>query len=114
MNEFNEILTRLIESAPLPVALFAAIGLSTVAFLTYQVARPVLGFLFSTKTALICFWAVLLIVSGGTALGYSQKGLEGGYQGFGVSALITGTLILGIFWLRKFVKWNYNEQEDYT
>ncbi len=30
----------------------------------------------------------------------------------GLGAMITGGVILAIYWLRKWIKWNYNEKEE--
>lgn len=113
MKDFNTALDLVLTFQPFITFSLAAIGLATVFLLIWQVLKPLVSYLATSRSHMLVFWCTLLIVGGFTLLGLGADANLGVYYGAGASASGTGLVVLGIYWLRKWVKWNYKEVEEY-
>lgn len=98
-------LNTVLNSYPVITFSLASIGLASIFWILYSFLKPLLSYFTESGHHLLIFWTVSLIIAGGAVLGYGQNSVKGACEGGGIASLVSGAVVLAIYWLHKWVKW---------
>lgn len=104
----NEALAHMMMLCPWLTAIFASIGLATLACATWALVKPFFEFLTANPLTLIVTLGSVLLLVGMTCLGYAVEPERGAFQYGGISGAALGALNVIWVFARHCIKWSYN------